>query len=740
MTPVVDQAVLEAIALTREEYDLIVARLGRVPNELELGMFAALWSEHCGYKNSKLLLRLLPTEAPHVLQGPGENAGAIDIGDGLAVVLKMESHNHPSAVEPVQGAATGVGGIIRDIFTMGARPIALLDALRFGPLDDPHCRYLFAGVVHGISFYGNCIGVPTVGGEVRVAPCYRHNPLVNVMAVGIAPRDRLVRARASGVGNRLLLVGADTGRDGIHGCSALASRELASDRADQRPTVQVGNPFLEKLLIEACLEALQSDAVVGMQDLGAAGITSAVVECASKSGTGVWIDVQRVSRRETGMTPYEVMLSESQERMLVVVKRGREAEVQAIFQRWGLHSDVIGEVTDDGLIRVLDGGTVVAEVPAALLTSPPLYRRQGQPPPDLEARVRFDWRTLPPPTDYTAVLRRLLAHPDIASKEPVYRQYDYSVQTNTLIGPGQGDAAVLRLKGTRKALALTAGCNSRYCYLDPYRGAQIAVAEAARNIVCSGGRPLAVTDCLNFGNPEKPSIYYQLEQAVRGLADACRALAIPVVSGNVSLYNETDGQAVYPTPMVGMVGVLEEAAHRRGLAFQRPGDLVVLIGGSGAPTLGASTYLEALHGLVAGAVPALDLAYERRVQEFCLAAIQADLLRSAHDVSDGGLAVALAECCIVGALGAEIDLPPVERPDAWLFGEDQSWIVASLRPEDWPRLQVLAERQAVPVVVVGRVGGDRLRIGALIDAPVAELASVWRHALEMAQETYGRRE
>ena len=729
MTELQLPALLDEIALSADEYREIVRRLGREPSDVELGMFGAMWSEHCGYKNSKPLLKLFPTRAPWVLQGPGENAGVVDIGDGLAVAMKMESHNHPSAVEPFQGAATGVGGIIRDIFTMGARPIAILDCLRFGPLDQPRNRYLFHGVVAGISAYGNCIGVPTVAGDVNFAPSYSGNPLVNAMAVGLLRHEQLVRATASGSGNALILVGADTGRDGIHGASGLASRELSEARADQRPTVQAGNPFLEKLLIEACLELLASarDAVVGLQDLGAAGITSAAVEVAAKGGAGVDVDVLKVSRREQGMTAYEVMLSESQERMLVVVKAGEEARVQAIFDRWELRSDVIGRVTDDGLVRVREGAQVLCAVPAAVFAEAPTYRRQGVRSPRLDELAAFDSSTLPVP-ELGGALLRLLAHPDVASKRPVYRQYDHTVQTNTLVPPGEADAAVLRIKGTGRAIAVKADCQGRYCYLDPFTGGAIAVAEACRNVACTGARPLAITDCLNFGNPEKLEIYYQLEQAIRGMAEACEALGVPVISGNVSLYNETDGQPIYPTPMVGALGLTRDGTVPVTMGFKRAGDAVVLLGDAEA-TLGGSLFLEELHGVVSGRLPRLDLAAEAALQRLLVAAAEQALLASCHDLSDGGLAVAAAESAIVGGLGAAVD---VGADPALLFGEGQSRALVSLSPERVESLLTLARDAGVPARVVGRVGGSSLRLGTAVELPLEEVSDAWRHGLERA--------
>lgn len=743
----ISQQVLDEVALTRSEYERVVQLLGRRPNRVELGMFGAMWSEHCGYKNSKLLLRRFPTHSPRVLLGAGaENAGAVDIGDGLAVVMKIESHNHPSAIEPYQGAATGVGGIVRDIFTMGARPVAILDSLRFGPPITARNRYLLHGVVAGIAGYGNCLGLPTVGGEVYFEEAYSGNPLVNALCVGIVPVDKIIPARATGAGNPVLLVGADTGRDGIHGAT-FASVELNEASEERRPAVQVGNPFTEKLLMEACLMLRDTGWIVGMQDLGAAGLTSSSVETAHKGRSGMELDVLKVSRREGGMTPYEVMLSESQERMLVIARRGYEQQVQALFARWGLHSDVIGHVTDDGLIRVKEGERTVAEIPTALLTEQvPLYTRAGVPSPEMERRWAFDYRQLALPASFNAVLLTLLASPDLCSRQDIYRQYDHMVGANTLIPPG-GDAAVLRVRDaedrlTGKAIALSTDGNGRLCYLDPFNGGALAVAEAARNVVCTGAQPLALTNCLNFGNPEKPEVYYQLEQAIEGMAAAARALRTPVISGNVSLYNESFGQPIYPTPVVGMVGLLEGSAPLSA-AFQRAGDLVVLLGAwePEPDDLGGSTYLKVLEGKVAGRPPQLDLQREAAVQDLCLEAFKAGMLRSAHDCSDGGLVVALAECCIWGGLGLIFDagaLPAssAETVDlrllAFCFGEAPSRIVVSLAPEAWDGLVALAERAGVPLLRLGTVGGGALRLGDVLDVSVAELARAWRQGLGAA--------
>jgi phosphoribosylformylglycinamidine synthase len=747
----VDQRTLDLIALSRDEYRLACERLDREPNQVELGMIGALWSEHCGYKNSRPLLKRFPTTSARTLTKAGEeNAGVVDIGDGWCVALKIESHNHPSAIEPYQGAATGVGGIVRDIFALGARPVAILDSLRFGPLDDARNRYLFQGVVAGIGGYGNCLGVPTVGGEVSFEGSYSGNPLVNALCAGVARSDRLVRARAEGIGNPILLVGADTGRDGIHGAT-FASVELDERSEERRPAVQVGNPFLEKLLMEACCELAErhGDWITGMQDLGAAGLTSASVECAAKAGTGIAIDVARVPRRESGMTPYEVMLSESQERMLVIVKREHEEDVRRHFQRWELHCATVGTVTDDGMATVRDDGAVVARLPVPLLTDPPQYVREGVKPrwldelqssdlgalPDLDAGGAFEERRpasgLQPRANLA--LLHLLASPELASKRWVWRQYDHQVLTNTVVRPGS-DAAVLRVKGTKKAIALATDGDGRACFLDPFAGGALAVAEAARNVVCAGAEPLALTDCLNFGNPEKPDVYYQLEQAVAGMAAACEALGIPVVSGNVSLYNETSGVAVYPTPVAGVLGLIEDVERVVPMGFPQPGLDVYILGigalRGDAAGLAGSEYLKLAHGLVAGR-PRIDLELEVRVQRACLAAARAGLLASAHDGARGGLAVALAECAVEGACGLEAsDVAVAGRADAALFGEAPSRIIVSTAQP--AALEALAREGGVPFLRLGRTGGERLRLGALLDAPVAELRSAYEGGLVAA--------
>ena len=748
----VDERVLEELALSLDEYRLIVERLGREPNEVELGMFGALWSEHCGYKNSKPLLRLLPNSGPRILtRMGGENAGAVDIGDGYCIVMKVESHNHPSAIEPYQGAATGVGGIVRDIFAMGARPIAILDSLRFGPLSDRRNRYLFGGVVGGIGGYGNCLGIPTVAGEVSFADAYSANPLVNAMCVGVARIDDLMPGCAKGPGNLVMLVGSDTGRDGIGGANVLASRVFDESSAELRPTVQVGNPFLEKLLMEACLEIAEKhpDWVVGIQDLGAAGLTSSSVEAAERGGAGIDIDIACVPRRERGMVPFEVMLSESQERMLIFVKTEHEEDIRRLFQHWEIRCDIIGKVTDDGYTHVRDGDQEVVTVPVTVFTNPPEYRRDGKEPTYLKRLQSYDLASLPDLTDpaidglveagvgttrASAALLRLVSSPEIADKRWVWRQYDHQVLTNTVVGPGS-DAAVMRVKGTKKGIALTNDGNGLYCYLDPYAGGAIAVAEAARNVVCAGAEPIALTDCLNFGNPEKLEVYYQMEQAILGMAAACEKLATPVISGNVSLYNETNGDAVLPTPVIGMLGLLEDVDQRCPMAFQTAGDDVLLLGAeleTPVATLAGSEYLRQVHVLVAGR-PRIDLDFEVRVQHACLEAIRDGLLHSAHDCSHGGLAVALAECCIEGGLGLDgSGLRLSGRLDAALFGEGQSRIVVSCPPERRNEVEALARRFDVPLTYLGQAGGERLVIGDAVSVPIADLARGYREGLPRA--------
>nr|WP_308221616.1 phosphoribosylformylglycinamidine synthase subunit PurL [Fuchsiella alkaliacetigena] len=717
----------EAEGLTKSEYEMIVDILGRKPNRTELGMYGVMWSEHCSYKNSKAVLRNLPTEGECVLQGPGENAGVIDIGDNQAVSFKIESHNHPSAIEPYQGAATGVGGIIRDIFTMGARPIACLDSLRFGDLEDQHVQFLFEGVVSGISGYGNCIGVPTVGGEVHFSAAYQDNPLVNAMCIGLMEHEDLATGTAKGVGNPVMVVGATTGRDGIQGAS-FASDELTEESEEDRPAVQVGDPFMEKLLLEASLELIKTGALVGIQDMGAAGLTGSSCEMASRGGAGIELDVDLVPKRETGMNAYEVMLSESQERMLVVPKKGKEDLVKQIFDKWDLNAAVIGKVTDDGMMRILNKGEIVAEAPArSLADDAPEYERESKKPDYLEEAQSYDWSQLEEPQDYNQALLEVLSSPNIASKEWVYQQYDHMVQTNTVVLPGS-DAAVLRVKGTEKGLAVATDCNGRYCYLDPETGGAIAVAEAARNVVCSGAEPLAITDGLNFGNPLKPEIFWQFEKCIEGIGEACLSLGTPVTGGNVSFYNESPEAAIYPTPIIGMVGLLEDIEQATTIDFKDEGDLILLLGET-KDELGASEYLQALYGLETGQPPSLDLDLEKRVQEVCLEAIKAGVVKSAHDCADGGLVVALAESCISGDLGAKIELVSDLAPSSLLFSESQSRIVISVAEEDLAQVKKLAAAKDIPISELGRVTGNSLVVNDLVNLEVGELKKEWTESI-----------
>ncbi|HWP58555.1 MAG TPA: phosphoribosylformylglycinamidine synthase subunit PurL [Candidatus Acidoferrales bacterium] len=729
--PRVTPEVVASHGLTAEEYRKIVELLGREPNYTELGVFSVMWSEHCSYKSSKRLLRLLPTTGKWVLQGPGENAGVVGIGSGLAIVFKMESHNHPSFIEPYQGAATGVGGILRDVFTMGARPIATMNSLRFGAIDAPRTAYLLRGVVAGIGGYGNSVGVPTVGGEVFFDECYNSNILVNAFTLGVAKKGRLFKGTARGAGNPVIYVGAKTGRDGIHGAT-MASESFSEEVEKPRPTVQVGDPFTEKLLLEACLELMKEDCIVGIQDMGAAGLTSSAAEMAARGGTGVMLDLSRVPLREEGMTPYEILLSESQERMLLVVKSGAEEKVRKVFAKWDLEAAVVGTVTDDGMFRAVFEGSEVVRIPVAALTDEaPVYERPARRPERQDELQSLEWGEVAIPDDLGGALKRLLGSPNIASKEWVYRQYDYYVRSNTVVGPG-ADAAVIRLKGTKKGLALTVDGNGRFCYLDPYVGGVIAVAEAARNLACVGAAPVGLSDCLNFGSPERPEVMWQFAEVIRGLRAGCLALEVPVVSGNVSFYNETDGQPIFPTPTVAMVGLLTDVGRRVTSWFKSPGDLVVLLGRT-REEIGASEYLKVIHGMVKGAPPAIDLRLERAVQRCCIRAVNEGIIRSAHDVSDGGLAVTLAECCVMGpegSIGAEVELAEPVRADALLFGESQSRIVVSVGEKDLPRLSEIAAKERAPLAVIGRVGGENLRIRGMLEAPVDELREIWRGALE----------
>jgi phosphoribosylformylglycinamidine synthase II len=793
--------------LTAEEYARIRKILGRDPNFTELGIFSVMWSEHCSYKSSKVHLRRLPTRGPQVLQGPGENAGVVDIGDGLAAAFKMESHNHPSYVEPFQGAATGVGGILRDIFTMGARPIAVLDSLRFGPIssgatgakapdstarsarlkpgptnltatsgDSPSAsligtafspsgqaagagalapggvdeetiarnRRILDGVVRGIAHYGNCFGVPTVGGEVQFEPGYSANPLVNVLALGIAKKEDLFFAKARGVGNPVIYVGAKTGRDGIHGASLLASAEFTEESQQKRPNVQVGDPFMEKLLLEACLEAMQTGAVVAIQDMGAAGLTSSSCEMASRGGLGIEIELDRVPQREPGMTPYEMMLSESQERMLLVAERGREQEVLKVFAKWGLDAVEIGQITQDGLVRVRHRTQIVAEIPAhALAEEGPVYQRPLAPHAPVATReqlIEFSAAG----ADLTENFRALLAAPAIASKRWIWEQYDYMVRTNTLEAPGAGDAAVVRIKGTKRALALAADGNGRWCRLDPFIGAQLAVAEAARNVACSGAKPVAATNCLNFGSPEKPEVMWQFSRAIDGIAEACTALEIPITGGNVSFYNETLGRSIDPTPVLGVLGMIEDASHTLGMAFCGEGDAVLLLNGSAAEAsatenaakeFSSSEYARTIHGIEAGAPPSVNLAAEKRLIALLVALAADGKLQSAHDVSDGGLAVTLAESCFASSrLAAQIKLTSKAPDESALFGERGARAIVSVTPENLAAVRRIAAQYEVAVVEVGRVTRGEFRIElngrTVVSAEVPSLADAWSGALE----------
>ena len=727
--------------LSEQEYDLILDILGRTPTYTELGVFSAMWSEHCGYKNSKPLLKQLPTKAPWVLQGPGENAGVIDIGDGYAVAFKIESHNHPSAVEPYQGAATGVGGILRDVFTMGARPIAVLDSLRFGSLTRPRVRYLFAGVVKGIGDYGNCVGIPNIGGEVYFDDAYEGNPLVNAMAIGLMHVEDLIRATAEGVGNPILAVGARTGRDGIHGAT-FASEELTEENQARRPQVQVGDPFTEKLLLEASLELIKSGHIVGIQDMGAAGLASSSTEMAARADTGVDIDVALVPTREPNMTAYEILLSESQERMLVVAKAGHEQDVIRILNKWELEAAVIGRVTDDGLYRVRENGEIVCEIAGEpLVTGCPTYVREGHEADEVGA-LRA-WQPTPHELELphpARTLLRLLGSANIASRAWIYGQYDTTVRTNTVVEPG-GDAGVLRVRGTEKGIAASVDCNGRYVYLNPRRGAMIAVAEAARNVVCVGARPRAITNNLNFGNPLKPEVYYQMREAVLGMAEACTMFETPVTGGNVSLYNESPTGAIYPTPTVGMIGVLDDVEKHIRSCFRDPQDAIILLG-INTDEIGGSEYLKVVHGKVAGDAPAVNLSAEKALQETMLAIADERLAHSAHDCAEGGLAVAIAESCIMNAerlIGAEVTLHDDLPAAALFFGEAQGRIVITCAPGNSERVFTLAKRHGTPARQIGRVGevNGSLKISGArvsLDVPVDKLSEVWREAIPRMME------
>ncbi len=729
------------LGLKPEEYEKVVIILGRTPSLTELYMYSLMWSEHCSYKHSRKALRMFPTEGEHVLQGPGENAGVIGVGDGWALAFKMESHNHPSAIEPYQGAATGVGGIIRDIFTMGARPIASLNSLRFGTLDKPRQRYLFEGAVAGIGGYGNCLGVPTVGGEVYFDEAYEGNCLINAMSLGLMREENLTSATATGAGNLVLLIGSTTGRDGIGGASTLASQEFDEKAEDKRPSVQVGDPFEEKLLIEACLELLDEKLLVGLGDLGAAGLTSSASEMASRGGVGLDIDVAKIPAREDAMKPFEFMVSESQERMLAVLVPENLEAAQAICTKWGLRSTVIGTVTDTGRFVVREGDEIVADMPATTLAhDAPIYDPAMTRPAYLDEVQAFDPITGVdhPACEYVLddILLALLASPNICSRRWIWQQYDHQVQLNTVVLPGS-DAAVLRIGNTgrgemtNRGIAVSSDCNGRYCYLDPYVGAQIAFAEAARNVVCSGGTPAAITDCLNFGNPEKPEVFWTFYESVRGLSNACRAFGVTVISGNVSFYNESFGSPIYPTPTVGLVGVLDDVSKHCTLAFKAEGDVIVLLGET-ENEVGGSEYLKLAHGVVSGRPPAIDLDLEMAVQATVLAAIDEGILHSAHDCSEGGLAVTLAECCMAGDIGADVHVDDDLPKYAALFSETQSRIVVTTAPADAERLVELALANEIPYAVLGTVGGDRLSIEDTVGVTLEQLREAWEPALERA--------
>ncbi len=721
-----DEKLYRTMGLTDEEFDKATEIIGRLPNYTETGLFSVMWSEHCSYKNSKPVLRKFPVEGEHVLQGPGEGAGIVDIGDGQAVVFKIESHNHPSAIEPYQGAATGVGGIIRDVFSMGARPVAILNSLRFGELETSRVKYLFEEVVAGIAGYGNCIGIPTVGGEIGFDPSYEGNPLVNAMCVGLIAHEDIQKGQAKGVGNTVMYVGAKTGRDGIHGAT-FASEELSESSEEKRPAVQVGDPFMEKLLLEACLELINNDALVGIQDMGAAGLTSSSAEMASKSGSGMEMNLDLIPQRETGMTPYEMMLSESQERMLIVVEKGREKEIEDLFAKYDLEAASVGVVTDDKMLRLLHKGEVAAEVPVdALAEDAPVYYK-----PSAEPQYFRDFQamesTTPNVTDYKETLVNLLKQPTIASKEWVYDQYDYQVRTNTVVAPGS-DAAVIRLRGTNKALAMTTDCNSRYIYLDPKTGGKIAVAEAARNIVCSGAKPLAITDGLNYGSPENPGVFWQLEESADGISEACLALESPVIGGNVSLYNETNGTAIYPTPVIGMVGLIEHTDHITTQSVKQADDLVYVIGDALNEFGGSELQKMTNGGEIFGQAPAIDLTVEKARQDAVLSAIKSGLVQSAHDISEGGFAVALVEKTFGTNLGVNVSLEG--EATAVLFAETQSRFVVTVKAENKEAFEAavqdakqIGKVTAQPVVSI-RVNGEEV-----VQASVKNLEDAWKGAI-----------
>ncbi len=738
--PEVNLSLAKQHGLTEEEYQRILEILGREPSYTELGCYSVMWSEHCSYKNSIALLKTLPRKGERLLVEAGEeNAGLVDIGDGYAIAFKIESHNHPSAIEPYQGAATGVGGILRDIFTMGARPIAALNSLRFGELSNPRVKYLFKNVVKGIGDYGNCFGVPTVGGEVYFDKSYTDNPLVNAMAVGLVRHSRIAKAIAKGIANPVLIVGSATGRDGIHGAT-FASEELSEESEDKRPSVQVGDPFTEKLLLEATLEVIKANYIIGIQDMGAAGIICSTSEMSFRGGTGMDINLDLVPAREKHMTAYELLLSESQERMLVVVKKGYEKRVMDIFKKWDLHAVVIGFVTDDGELNFWKEGDLKASIPARSLVlggDAPVYHRKTKRPVYLEEQSKSKPYTYPEPADYNDVLLKLLASPNIAGKSWVYEQYDSMVQTNTVLGSGS-DAAVIRIKGSDKAIAVTTDCNGRYVYLNPREGAKIAVAEAARNVACTGAVPAAITNCLNFGNPYDPEIYYQFSEVIAGMREACTVFETPVTGGNVSFYNESLTERVYPTPVIGMLGIMENTEHITRSGFITDGYRIILIGENGGH-LGGSEYVSVLFNKVEGDSPSIDLETERNLHLFILNAIQDGLIDSAHDVSEGGIAVALAECCIAGnetPIGARIKIKSELRSDTLLFGEDQSRVIISIGSNNMARLKNLAGKHSNIIYEdIGEIGGDRLTINGIIDLRLEQIMDVYHNSLAEEMNT-----
>jgi phosphoribosylformylglycinamidine synthase len=718
--------ILEENDLTESEYKKIIETLKREPNNVELGLYSAMWSEHCSYKSSKPVLSIFPTQAEWVLFGPGENAGAIDIGEGLAMVMKIESHNHPSAVEPFHGAATGSGGVVRDILAMGARPVALLGSLRFGNLEDSHVKYLAEEAGKGLAFYGNNIEVPTIGGETYFLDSYQGNPLVNAMCVGLVKKEDIVVAVAEGTDSIVILAGEKTGKDGV-GSASFASRELEGEEKEiEHPPIPQGNPFLEKKLIEACLEIVRKRLVLGMQDLGAAGLVSSTCEMASKGNCGIELDLSLVPRKEEGITPREMMLSETQERMLLIAKKDKEDEVGKIFNKWGIAYTVIGKVTSDGILRLKEGEKIVGEVPAGSLAEDvPIRYYQGKIPAKLKEIQKLNLEDIPQPADYNQVLLKILASPNICSKEWAYKNNKKisAEGTEVLLFPGD-DAGVLKIKGSKRGIAFTTDGNGRYCYLDPFTGGEIAIAEAARNLSCKGALPMAVTDNLNFGNPEKEEIFWQLEESVKGISEACEALEVPVISGNVSLNNESNGEAIYPTPIIGMAGMIEDCDQLCTMSFKNDGDFIVLIG-ENREEIGGSEYLKVFHALEKGLPPQIDLSAEKSVQDACRESIQAGILSSAHDCADGGLAVTLAECCITGKRGAKVEINHRIRNDALLFGETQSRIVVSLPVKNLDSFKEIAHKYEAPIQILGKVEGNSLKIGNLIDIEVEQLKKAW---------------